>query len=80
MKNKTINESDLIPKNMYHSGIATQFVTQRIPNVNRDFSIEQKIKRMSPLPQERYSQLPNNFVYALPSLSNNDYQIPHRSN
>jgi hypothetical protein len=40
--------------------------------------VDKNLRRISPAPQERFSQVPNQVIYQIPVYSNNDYQIASR--
>lgn len=51
MKNSSFIDQESIPKNMYQSGVIPHFAPPKPHNISRDYSIEHKIRRISPLPQ-----------------------------
>ena len=70
MKNINFQDQDYGSKPLFQSG----FVSQLIPPRN----VEKNLRRISPAPQERFSQVPNQVIYQIPVYSNNDYQIASR--
>jgi hypothetical protein len=65
--------------NMHQSGLVPQFMPMRSSNIGRDFSNDQKIRRMSPIPQERFSHISTNYLFPVPTFQPNEYQLPMRT-
>ncbi len=66
-------------KLMYQSGLTT-YIQPRLP---RDLSYDHKLRRVSPLPSDRYSHLPPHHHHPTDRshhhpLHPNDYQLPPR--
>lgn len=61
---------------MHQSGFIPQYIPMRMSNIGRELSNDQKIKRMSPHPQERLSNLSNNYFAPIPPYQTNEYQLP----
>lgn len=78
MKNRNFQEQDYGSKPLFQSGFISQFVPPRSNNPPREYSVDKNIRRMSPAPQERFSQVPNQYIYQMPVYSNNDYQMATR--
>jgi hypothetical protein len=71
MKSKSFNDLESIGSYMYQSGAVPQFIHSRPSTIARDLSNDQKIRRISPLPQERFSQISANVIYPIPTFTTN---------